>query len=538
MAAVGILNGVGAAAPRGGETGSVEVPFSTLCVGLLIAAFLAGLAVLCILPPFEGFDETAHWSSLQELADTGTIPRYGVDHISRDIDHYAGPLPYAVPGVEGHKATYQEFRLAPAPLTHPSRYSQGQSLNWEAQHPPLYYGLLAPLYRSVRSWDMPGGFLALRLASWCLAMVGLTLAVEGTRRYATDGARAALFIAAWPFLIPEFLPEMARIGNDSLCLLLSGAGWVALMRLFSPRGGWGSALALGVTLGLGLLTKALFLPILFGTGVLLFARWAVERRSRALRDLAIAAGIAVAIGGWWYADRYLTTGSLSGSDEFIQLQKHGGGLLGNLAARLSIVELLKGCANIVIGFLWGGTWSLAQPHTLLLLGPAALIGWPLVNWLREWREMTWCDGAALVWTAPLAASLVYHVLVLIAFTGSGVGTPGHYLHIVAPALAFAVARGWRWRWTGAALSLWTGLFTLYIWSMELSLFSGCAGKDPIHNHYILSRSCFVDGSTLSILGHPWLAASAAGLSLLLLIGSVVALVRRLPQPQNQDLIAI
>ena len=43
----------------------------------LLALLFMGLAYLAILPPFEGFDETAHYSSIRQIADTATIPLYG-----------------------------------------------------------------------------------------------------------------------------------------------------------------------------------------------------------------------------------------------------------------------------------------------------------------------------------------------------------------------------------------------------------------------------------------------------------------------------
>jgi len=45
---------------------------------LVSAILLIAVGFLAVLPPFEGFDETAHYSSIQQIADTGTIPRYGL----------------------------------------------------------------------------------------------------------------------------------------------------------------------------------------------------------------------------------------------------------------------------------------------------------------------------------------------------------------------------------------------------------------------------------------------------------------------------
>jgi hypothetical protein len=52
---------------------------------LLLAVFLFGVARVAALPPFEGYDEVAHWSSIQQIADDGQIPVYGRDHLSVDV---------------------------------------------------------------------------------------------------------------------------------------------------------------------------------------------------------------------------------------------------------------------------------------------------------------------------------------------------------------------------------------------------------------------------------------------------------------------
>jgi hypothetical protein len=44
---------------------------------LLAGALLIGLAQILVLPPWEGFDETAHYSYVQQLAETGRWPRFG-----------------------------------------------------------------------------------------------------------------------------------------------------------------------------------------------------------------------------------------------------------------------------------------------------------------------------------------------------------------------------------------------------------------------------------------------------------------------------
>ena len=230
---------------------------------LLLATFLIGLAHIAVLPPFEGYDETAHWSYIQELSDLGHGPRYNVDRLSGDLIAYPGPMIYgqAPPFDQTGRATYRSFRVAgdPAIKGGPTRYTSAGDLNWQAQHPPLYYALMVPIYRATHGLGWINHLLVLRLASWALAFAGFALGVLSTVRAVgvlsplsphndggmLDARSVGVVMAAWPFAFPEFFPEFARLGNDSLCILLVAASWALVLRLLSGRGGWASAAGLG-----------------------------------------------------------------------------------------------------------------------------------------------------------------------------------------------------------------------------------------------------------------------------------------------------
>ena len=63
---------------------------------LVYLLFLLGFGVgyISITPPFEGFDETAHFSSVREIADTGKIPVLGKSFLDQSIVDYQGPIRY------------------------------------------------------------------------------------------------------------------------------------------------------------------------------------------------------------------------------------------------------------------------------------------------------------------------------------------------------------------------------------------------------------------------------------------------------------
>jgi hypothetical protein len=270
---------------------------------LLAATLLVGMAWILVTPPFEGFDETAHYSSLREIADTGAIPRYGQSRIATVVDAYGAqaPLPYmqqhGVPlarpmsyrdfaGDDVARAAFvSDFASVPGM---PRNFTAGTSLNWQAQHPPLYYLALAPLVRATDGMSLVMQMMVLRTASWLMAVAGLAVGVWGTARYMRESALDKCCAArpgevgrtpaactlwwcalpsaclAYPFFMPMFFPEFARIGNDSLCLLIFGACWALMLSMLGPKASRWHAAALGTCLGAGLLTKAFFIPISIG----------------------------------------------------------------------------------------------------------------------------------------------------------------------------------------------------------------------------------------------------------------------------------
>jgi hypothetical protein len=291
--------------------------------------------------------------------------------------------------------------------------------------------------------------------------------------------------------------------------------WSLLRRMLGAEGRprWVSAAGLGAALGLGLLTKAFFLPIGAGIGVVLLAQWlAMGRRPAILGQAVLAGGIALAIGGWWYVSRRLQTGSFSGSDEFIRLQQAGG--FKALAQSFDGGEFLHGLGLIASSFVWGGTWSGVQAPAILLAAPVALLAVLLVDDLRGIRLRRPADWAPLALLLPMLAGLVYHVFVWMA--GAAAETPGWYLHILAAPLGFALARGWRRPRLLAVLLALTAISTAVAWSLQLSLFSGCAAKLGSSVAFgFAGADCFVSMKGLAALGSPalGLASLAAGVAL-------------------------
>src|SRR6516162_8384119 len=81
---------------------------------LLLASLLIGLSHVAALPPFEGIDETAHYSYIEQIAKTGVLPRWG-DTLRRDVEDVLGAL-LAAPGPRIWSLRYQNLFTADAEI--------------------------------------------------------------------------------------------------------------------------------------------------------------------------------------------------------------------------------------------------------------------------------------------------------------------------------------------------------------------------------------------------------------------------------------
>ncbi len=493
---------------------------------LLLAVALAGVAHIAFLPPFEGFDETSHFSYIQQIADTGRIPRYGIDMASRDVDNYQGPRrysstpPYDRVGGPTYRSFFNGGTLPSLAPVSGFAYQPGRKVNGEAQHPPLFYLLMVPFYLLAKNSNWPVMFLLLRLVSWSLAFAGFAIGCRVTQQSLLSlkvSPRLCLLAPAWPFLFPQFFPEFARLGNDSLCLLLMGIAWYLCLGILTQRLVKMAAL-LGFVLGLGLLTKAFFVPILAGCVCLLCFHGLREGDPRQYRNALIILVTAGVVGGGWYLYRYVTVGSFIVANEILAVQEHGP-VLAQIIQNFGIVEFLRGLGAIATSFAWGGTWSYGRLPPIYTVPVVLLAAVPFFNWVIRLRWQPTPVIAPLFIATPMVLGLVYYMLTQIGRGAQASGTPGWYLHILVGPLSLALAVGWRQRYLLAVLAAYAIAFQVMIWAVQLSLFSGCAFKAGDYKYVQFDlATCFIEQSRLAVVAEPVLgelslaAALALGLA--------------------------
>ena len=258
---------------------------------LVWACFLARLVFYsAMLPVVEGYDEWAHFAVVRQIALGGKLLAVRDAPIPRDVEasFALAPVPWEMRALQPpavtedgfwqlsqEERTRRESTLRSMPSSWGREGGSGAFTAYEALQAPLYYWLMAPalwLFRALGA-GLTGQVLALRILSSLIASLIVPL-VFLVGRQVWDDENAALGSAAIAAVMPGLALDVARVGNDCLAVVLFSA--LTLLALRIVRKGLNARLALasGLVLGLGLLTKAYFwtaIPAL--AGVWVYAGW-------------------------------------------------------------------------------------------------------------------------------------------------------------------------------------------------------------------------------------------------------------------------
>jgi hypothetical protein len=301
-----------------------------------------------------------------------------------------------------------------------------------------------------KGWSNYAQLVLLRAVSYLFAWGGLVIATFSIARASPAWPKAPLLVvgpALWPVLFPMWFPEMARLGNDSLVLLLLSLAWVVTRKAFDPRGKTFHFALLGVVCGLGLLTKATMLPFVAALGLFLTWRtWRARGDAGAVRAsasrLVVFCLVTVAIAAWWYANNLIVYGNILGSNDAIALARQRG-LLKGLSENFSLPRSILGMVGNIESFLWAGTWSFVHPWRVMEIPLIILLVVVAVGWIwhaARAKAISSLDAIAALTLVLFIIALLQHTLVFIALLGAF--SPGAwYLHSLAPGRARASRSG-------------------------------------------------------------------------------------------------
>ncbi len=441
---------------------------------LVWAAFLVrGFFYAGALPLWEGFDEYAHFAYVEQIVrgEQFLVDRTQTVPADVALSLTVAPLPWELRKSAGSARTLEAFWKLPPPeraaqleqlrsLTPQSALAQkgGEALIYGALQPPLYYWLAALPYAVIRERPLLESVLVLRGFSVVIASLLVPLVFFAARRAFESGA--AIGIAAVVALLPELYFDIARVGNECLGVVLFTALFVLCSgrdRLDLP---WRQVIAIGLVLGLGLLTKAYFLtalpPLLMCT-----APWNSGRQAR---RVAVSFAIAFALSGWWFVLNKVRTGTWTGLNEAVMVK--GLTPLDTLHG-IAHVDWRTAIDSIVLSHIWFGGWSSLQArswvyHIYMGFALAGIAG--VILGIKRLRAVAIPAVYFYLW---FWAGQLYNVLLL--FLSKGASTSmGWYLYAVVGAEVILLTQGWSlWvgakftKWVAPALAFMAGLLDLY-----------------------------------------------------------------------------
>ena len=365
---------------------------------LLVALVLArGLVLLCVLPPFEGWDEYQHVGYVAHVASTGQAAVLGQTAVPRPLlDRLASfPHPgFAIDqigwvGAVGYGRFWDGPATRPAPKPGPAFASL-----YQAQHGPLYYQSVGWIFEASGGLaDLPGSISALRLVNLLLTASAVWLALGVFRRLFVDprhATLAGLLLATQPL----FLFNGVRVASDALGVLLATAAIAASFRLNPGRNapGW---FGVGVLVGLAILAKAVNLALVPAIGAGWLLRASSRDRPAGITPLLLSATMLVVGAGM------TVQGELRRNlSRFGMLTPMQEGVV-NLRAGKTTADLLAAARRLDWPSRWSalwlddgyfqGGWSFLNPGTLQLRRHrtallACLVGWGFLALPRARRR--------------------------------------------------------------------------------------------------------------------------------------------------------
>ncbi len=453
---------------------------ATIFIGVLLLVFACKqIFSVAAFYPFSGHDEVAHYSYIRTLATEGRLPV--LPDVAEWRSQLRGGQPPPTDQIPDELYTYcrfvldwycepQNFRWRENPpriVTVPGYGYFPSGYQYVANHPPLYYALMAPVVLLSSGASMEVQHYLLRLAAIPFGLVTVYAAYCTTRLLFPRDWFMVVTVPAFVAFQPQISYEAAMVNNDIVAIAIFSLliwGVVAGMKTVFPAR---LCLLLGIGLGAGLLVKSTIVTIVPVIAVAML--WTLGPRDwRRLFSRGLLVGLPAAImTAPWYLYLFRTYGDLSGLKRVEELQ-YWNAPMGSFWELLADPDFVAGRFREswgdygwrIIPFREGLLWVIAVPMIAGTIGLA-------IYALKRWRGLPigstgpaedsggW-QGRAL-WILALACTVGY--LAVIQFGTQFVLAQARYYFPVVNAASILVMLGlrtvipWRWRPAGQGLVL-------------------------------------------------------------------------------------
>ena len=480
-----------------------------LLVGLVLCR---GVVDLCVLPPFEGWDEYQHVGYVEHVHQTGRTAVLWETSVSSALLAEVVKFPQPSISVKDQLkplgavdyARFWERHNPFEPGQAPPEFRGGSHALYQAQHSPLAYRMAAPIYSALGGMkNLRMSVAGLRLANVALTAAAVWVVLTTLKRVMRDERDAAIVgfaLAAHPL----FLLNGARVANDAIGVFLASSAIAYCFSLiFTSQGArrFGvSCLGAGLLVGLAVTAKATNVGLVPFAA---FAWFAAAVRGRLRVGQAVFAGALMAAGCLVIVQTELRFnlahyGSFTSMQEAV-INRHKGVTQADVLRTASTFDWPATVSKLWSRelFLTGG-WSFLLPYPKIVrvyreAVAVGLLGWvcwgatALVRRRKTLASQTvfiswWVPLGCLVVVASYTAGLAYHMIQSKLTWGVSTTNPWYASAALPWFLAMVVAGGISWplgRWLRAAVPVTlagAGLSAelIMIWGRMVPTYSGGA----------------------------------------------------------------
>ena len=303
-------------------------PLDTRFIWILLILFAAkGVIFTFVFPPFSGHDEVAHYAYLQYVVEEQRIPVIPDPVAFNAAYQQANPPPFdAFPASMEPYARFttrdwykQADGSVVSAVTYLGNYLPSGWI-YTANHPPLYYLLMAPVYGLTSAENPESQLYALRLAAIPLGMITVLLAWLTVRRLFPGDRFLAVTVPTLVAFQPQIAYEAAMLNNDILAIATTSACIYLVVVGLQNRFTVGLCAWLGLLLGLAVLSKSTAVIVMPVIGMAMIMRLGWKNVLEWLPKGALVLGITAVLAAPWYAYMLDTYGNLTALDRIRVLQ--------------------------------------------------------------------------------------------------------------------------------------------------------------------------------------------------------------------------
>jgi 4-amino-4-deoxy-L-arabinose transferase-like glycosyltransferase len=431
---------------------TLDSKWKRICLATAALVLVRGILVLCVLPPFEGWDEFSHVSYVVYIKEQKQLPILGSSNTPESMAGMLASYPHpwgdwTQTGTNGWGSrTYDSFWHPQAGNPVPRR----PVALYEAAQPPLYYLIVVPVWIVCSHWGDLAAIYGLRVVNVLfLALSGFVFlqALGKCIPKLKHRMMIGLLVGSYPI----FVITGARVSNDALAIMFTSLAFYSMVSAIAEKGrSYRALLTASVWLALGVLTKVSVLIMAPPLVICIAICWYEERMGilTALKTLAICSAIMAAILAPLYVYSYAMSHEVYQFTKVLSGNMQGRSLLWAWSHFFQIEWSAYIRKWLFTRDLWNSGWSDLRPPGflgipykiflyclwLIVLASGLRRGWGRRQSSRP-LEYLFGDNAYLVFSVCMVLSMVaaqaYLATMVLANWGEIFVTPSYFM-IVLP----------------------------------------------------------------------------------------------------------